>query len=192
MPLSRWKRGSAPRDFVRILDGKSTRVKQEIGATLHEAARRVKIEVDARTHIPKRLSKQDAPGGRDRALARRSPVRTRVAIGSQRSTATIELQPFYTRARTKGIEAIMRRFGLTNQLFRNSLIVRGRGRVQFRRNPGLRKWAEDPSKGYQIQRHVVHLSDLRARAALVLGPAVNASRPFVLGIWRKALREFQR
>lgn len=180
---SGWKK--SPSAFAKILEKRKKAVQDAVGASLAEAAELVKKQTDARVFIPRSISKQDAPGGAARQLTGRSPVRTKIETKNRR--AIIKLASFYTRARTKGIVSIMSRLGLVNQLFRKSLIVRGR-RLSFRTNPRLALWALRPDKGFQVQRHVVRLTSARAREDLVLGPALAASESKVIGVWRRAVK----
>lgn len=177
----KWEK--SPARFLRAMQRRQKAVDRELGSSMAEAAKVVKGETDERVIIPRRISKQDAPGGQERALTGRSPVRTKVDTKNRR--AIIRLATHYTRARTKGIIALFRRLGLSQELFRKSLIVQGR-RLTLRTHPRLLRWARLASKGFQELRHVVRLKDSRAREDLILGPALAASEQRVTSIWRRA------
>lgn len=164
---------------------RAKQVEEAVGASMAEAAKIVKVESDNRVFIPRRISKQDAPGGRAQQLTGRSPVRTKVDAKNRR--AFIRLATHYTRARTRGIIALYRRLGLASELLRKSLIVQGRRRA-FRSNPRLLAWARRPEKGLQEQRHVVRLSSAKAREDLILAPALAASEERVVQVWRRAVK----
>lgn len=181
--MSFWRK--SPNRFVKILEKRKRAVVEAVGQSLSDAADIVKKQTDARVFVPKQISKQDAPGGVGRSLIGRSPVRIRLEKG--RNRVNIYLATHYTRARTKGIVQLFARLGLTDQLFRKSLIVRGK-RFPFRSNPRLLKWAQRPEKGFQQKRHVVRLTSAKAREDLILGPAVHASERHVVSVWRRAVK----
>ena len=183
--MSGWRR--SPKDFgSKVLERRKKALQAHVGDSLADAASVVKQEADKRVFIPRQISKQDAPGGAARQLTGRSPVRTQVKPNDRR--AIIKLASHYTRARTKGIIALFSRLGLTNQLFRKSLIIRGK-RMPFRSNPRLALWALRQDRGFQVQRHVVRLTSSKAREDLILGPALAASQSRVMAIFRRAVRK---
>lgn len=181
--MSGWRR--PPSAFAKVLEKRKKLVVEAVGQSLADGAEVVKKETDSRVFIPRQISKQDAPGGAARSLTGRSPVRVKVETRNRR--AIIKLASHYTRARTKGIIALFSRLGLTQQLFRKSLIIRGK-RMPFRSNPRLALWALRQDKGFQVQRHVVRLTSSKAREDLLLGPALAASQPRVMAIFRRAVR----
>lgn len=142
-----------------------------------ESAAKRKIKLSRQTNV------QDTP--KRRRISQRSPLRTLV----RGSTGYVELRSHQTGARTKPLAGLYKRFGLERQLTRKGLwVAPARSRLRsksgykdraglrfftFAATPGLKAWAEDPSKGLHIKRNTVRLSDPRVRLEITLRPAVE-------------------
>lgn len=147
-------------------------------------------ELNRRIFPARRLNKQDAPGGRERTLSRRTPLRIRIDVPAR--TATISILPHYVFIRSRSgrsaVQAVLQRLGADEELLRTSLIVKGR-RLSFRAHPKLEAWARRPDKGRQIQRHVARLARKEAFRILQMTPALIAAEPRFKDLARKAFRK---
>lgn len=155
----------------------------ELGA-LGEAATVLEKDIKARVFPVRRVSKQDAPGGRTISLAGVSPVRT--TIDRAKSTAAVRVARHWTTARTPAVRAVLTRFGQGAKLTRKGLYVgRDEEFVRFDREPRLLAWAR--ARG-QVQRHKVRLSNPAAIKALQVAPAAAQAYPKIHRIWLDATR----
>lgn len=181
-----WKR--PPSIMAKSLQRRKKRVERALGDGLQEAVKEAKREVERRIYLPDRVNKQDAPGGREISLTNRSPVRTKIRTKERR--ATIRVASHWTRARTRAVVNLFRKYGLASQLERKALWVRltpnFEVRESFRANPDLHEWAADRG---QDTRHAVRLRDARIGRDLILGPGVASARPRIFIIWRNSLRK---
>lgn len=137
-----------------------------------------------RTVPAKRLSRQDAPGGRERSLARRTPVRSKV--DKKAREGTVRVLGHWTPARSNTIVGLFRRYGrYQKDMVRKGLFVRGQARrTLFSRNPHLKEWAIARN---QYTRHAARIRDKRILRDLAVLPALEKSGPGINRAYDAAL-----
>lgn len=183
MAKSGWKRGSTPRDLQRRLLQKASKVDRNLGNAVKAMTERVVEAGKTRAIVSKRVSRQDAPGGRT-LRPRRTPLRKK--IDRRGLTGVVRLGSFWTPARTRASKALHRKYGLDRNLLRNGLFVRSETRKRlFSREPGLYDWAV---RHYQYRRHQVRLRDTRIRRDLVLRPAIKQEQANLRKLFQVAVR----
>lgn len=162
-------------------------MKRAQAGALGEAVTTLEKDMRRRVFPVRRVSKQDAPAGRQIALSGRSPVST--SISTSKGEGVVRVSRHWTTARTKAVRAAFARLGLGDKLTRKGLYVtRDHDFIRFSSEPGLLRWAMRPEKGQQYYRHVVRLTDSRAIGALQVKPAAAEAFPKINRIWMAAAR----
>lgn len=161
----------------------------------------------------KRVSRQDAPAGKPRTLARKTPVRSKYF--KSQLEGRVWVSAFWTAARTKAMQDILRRYALDQKTSsqggtRRWLYVKkrvlsdlnGRRGTKYRardyvtlsgvyekkffnREPKLRQWAINVR---QYKRHVVYANDRRVLKDLVLAAALTDTKSFISKTFKKAVQ----
>ena len=197
MAKSGWKKGKSPTDWARLMERRRSRLAKRLGVAITEITDDVTTAAKDLAIVAKRVSKQDAPAGKERTLTRRTPVRRKVNRRAYRGIVMV--QGFWTGARSKAIQDIFARHGMGQQLLRKWLYVRRgefvkngpRGqraieKVNISRDPGVRRWAINLG---QHRRHVIYVSDPRVKRDLVLAASLNRTRPKRRATFRKAVKQ---
>lgn len=196
MAKSGWKRGKGPDEWKRLMERRRKNVAKYLGKSIEECTDAVKDPARDKAIVAKRVSQQDAPGGKPRVLSRRTPVRSR--LNRKGLTGAIWCQRFWTAARSKAIRDIYARYGLGQQLLRRWLYVRrgefvAKGRrglreivkVNLSKDAGLRQWAINTK---QYLRHVLYITDGRVLRDLVLLAALGEAQPTIKRSFRAAIQ----
>lgn len=185
-----WKPGKDPKSLAKALARREKRVYNGLKKATEEVTEGLYAHCKKLAWPVRRISKQDAPGGKARVAGRRSAVGRRIDRPSL--AGYVSVKGFWTAARTKAIRAIYARHGLDDKLKRRWLYVRQRvlnvtgqrGRkataADYRwtapvkkhlsRDPKLAQWAQNTK---QDQRHVIYVSDRRVKIDLVLAAGLN-------------------
>ncbi len=157
-----------------------------------------------------RVSRQDAPAGKPRTLRRKTPVRSKYF--KSQLEGRVWVAAFWTFARTKAMQDILRRYALDQKtssqggtrrwLYVKQRVLNANRRGSkykaaeyltltglyekkfFNREPKLRQWAINVG---QYKRHVVYANDRRVLRDLVLAAALTDTKSFISKTFKKAV-----
>lgn len=204
-----WKDRKDPVTWAKVLERRAKRLLNQTGKAVAEVTDATAYAARLLAIPARKVSRQDAPGGKPLQLARKSPVRSKV-IRSQLE-GRVWVAAFWTAARTKAVIDIHNRFGQQEKLKRRWLWVKRRvANVRTRgsklrkgdyvntgfydkkfmnRDPKLRQWAINVK---QDRRHVVYLKDKGMRRDLVLAASINDTKRFAKQSFKKAAKGFSK
>lgn len=185
----RWGSNS-PQKLRAAFQAQKRKMERERHGALGKAVSVFEEELKRRVYPARKINKQDAPGGRERSLSRRTPVRVKIDSGSRRAIVSILAHWTFARARggESAVESVFRRVGQAEELQRKALIVKGK-RLPFKRYPKLEKWAHRRDKGEQYRRHTVRIQSAKAMAILQMDPTVKRTAPKFKQIAQEAFRK---
>lgn len=188
-----WKR--SPKLLISKLEKIKKQVVRETGGETGKVVRYLDNDTKRKVFPAKNVSKQDSPSGLGfrQGGSKASNVRIDWSARADGIVITLGVFSHYTGARTAAMISILTKLGRQDQLKRQSLIVKRRGkggqqRLSFASYPSLQVWADRRDKGEQIRRHVV-LLDKAIMLALILAPVLEKNTKRVIEAWKRGLQK---